>query len=342
MGQSRDLDDLQSAAFELGPDHLGHRLAVGQVRLVQGHDAGPLIQRHHAVAALGEDRLHCIGRQFGLDGLEVGDGIAIGLQGAAVQHVDQGCAAFDVTQELQSEPLALGGAGDQTGDVGHGVADLSGLDHTQVGHQGGEGIVRDLGAGGRQGRDQRGLAGGREADQRDVRHGLELQHHVAGITGDAQQGEAGGLALLRGQGRIAQSSQSAFGHHIAGALADHVGQDVALPVLDHGAVRHGQHQRLTVLAVTEVALAAVAVAGVTMRCMVVGQQRGGLAVHHQGDVAAVAAVAAVGAAEGLELLPLHRDAAMPPGAAGDMQDHAVHESCHDCLSGGPDMAHRSG
>ena len=56
----------------------------------------------------------------------------------------------------------------------------AGRDHTEVGHQRGEGVVGDLRPGRGEHGDQRGLARRREADQRDVGERLQLQDDVDG------------------------------------------------------------------------------------------------------------------------------------------------------------------
>ncbi len=90
--------------------------------------------------------------ELGEDDVEIGERVAAGLEGGAVEHVEQGGAALDVAQEGQAEALALARALDQTGHVGDRVADLPRLDHAEVRAEGGERVVGDLGPGGRQSR----------------------------------------------------------------------------------------------------------------------------------------------------------------------------------------------
>ena len=66
-----------------------------------------------------------------------------------------------VTQEVQAQTAARRGAGDEAGHVGDGVAHVAGRDDAEVGHEGGEGVVRDLGPRRGEHGDQRGLAGAR-------------------------------------------------------------------------------------------------------------------------------------------------------------------------------------
>ena len=161
MARGGDFEDLVAAGFQFRADELGHVLAVRQVHLVQGHEAGAVVQRNDFAVGPAVAHVHRVLLQLGLDDGEVGERIAVRFERAAVQHVHQGGAALDVAQEVVAQALALAGALDQAGDVGDGEADFAGLDDAQVGDEGGEGIVRDLGPGGGHRGDQAGLAGAR-------------------------------------------------------------------------------------------------------------------------------------------------------------------------------------
>ena len=93
-------------------------LRVGHVDLVERDHPRPVVQA-------------AVGLELGLDHVEVGDRVAAGLHGGAVDDVHQHAAALDVAQELLPEPLALARASDQAGHVGHGEAHLAGLDHAR-------------------------------------------------------------------------------------------------------------------------------------------------------------------------------------------------------------------
>jgi hypothetical protein len=62
--------------------------------------------------------------------------------------------------------------------------------------------------------------------------------------------------------------------------------------------------------------------------VVVVQQRGGLGVNTQDDVAAITAVAAVGTAQGLELLAVDGDTAVTAATAGYVQYYPVYKARH--------------
>ena len=149
-GESGDVEDPVSALLQGGPDDIGHLFAVWQVRLVQRNQPRPLIQRHGSVGLLalaGADSIWCVGLQLGFDRGQIPQRVPVGLQGAGVEHVDDGRAALHVAQELVAQAFAFGGPGDQSGHIGDGEAGLAGFDHSQVGHQCGERVVGDLGPG---------------------------------------------------------------------------------------------------------------------------------------------------------------------------------------------------
>ncbi len=76
---------------------------------------------------------------------------------------------------------------DEAGHVGYGegffVGRVADLDYAEIGFEGGEGVVRDLGAGGGEARDQRGFADVGVADQADVGEQAELEAIVVGFAG---------------------------------------------------------------------------------------------------------------------------------------------------------------
>ena len=234
-------------------------------------------------------------------------------------------------QELQAETLALARAGDEPGDVGDGEPELPGLHDTEVGHQGRERVVRDLGPGSRQHRHERGLAGRREPDQRDIRQGLQLEQDVEGVAGLTEQGEAGCLAASRRERLVAQATAATTGSDELRVLAHQVGQDRPVTVLDHGAGRNGQDQVATVGAVAFVAGAGLAVGRPAVGVVVEVEQRRRLGVDAQDDVPAATTVAAVGSTERLELLTLDRSHAVAAVARGDVQHDAVDEAGHGAL-----------
>ena len=123
-----------------------------------------------------------------------GSGRARSFGGAGVgdvDEVDDDRGALDVLEELDAEAVAEVSAFDEAGKVGDGegefVGEVADLDDAEVGLEGGEGVVGDLGPGGGEARDQGGLADVGIADQ-------------AGV-GEQAEFEAVGCALRR-RGRV--------------------------------------------------------------------------------------------------------------------------------------------
>ena len=242
-------------------------------------------------------------------------------------------AALDMAEELESEALALAGALDEPRHVGDGEADIAGLHDAEVGVQRREGVLGDLRPRGRDRGDQARLARGRVADQGDVGDGLELEGDFALPPGRAEQCETGGLALLRGERRVAESADAAGCRDEAHARLDEVDERLAVGVFDDRADGDRQFEALAERAGAVVAHAEPAVAGVAVRRVVVRQERRDLRVGDEDDVAAVSAVAAVRAGEGLELLAADGHASVAALARAQVERHAVDEGDHVILQG---------
>ena len=226
-GGGADREDAQATGLEVLADHVGDLVAVGDVDLVERHQARAVLEA--AVPA-----------QLVLDHVEVVERVAARLDGGGVDDVHEGRAALDVAQEVVAEAATVGGTLDQAGHVGDGERHVTGADDAEVGHQGGERVVGDLGPRARHGRDQRRLAGAREADQADVGDDLELEAHVDLVAGLAEEREAGSLALGAGQRGVAEAAATALGDDHLGAGTDHVAEDLAVEGLDQRAVGHGE------------------------------------------------------------------------------------------------------
>ena len=271
-----------------------------------------------------------VGRELGLDHLEVGQRVTARLERRAVEHVHQGRAALDVAQELQPEALALAGAGDQPRDVGDGEAHLARLDDAEVGHQRGERVVGDLRPRGGQRRDQAGLAGARVADQGHVGDRLQLQDDVAAPPGSPSSAKPGALRRGRGQRGVAEPALATGATTNRVPAPTQVDERPRRPASSTtvpsgtGSTRSAPAAPLRLSPWPGLPGRRAAVRGV-----VVVEQGGRLRVDDEHDVAAVAAVAAVRTAERLELLPVHRRAAVAAVTAGDVQDDAVDERRHD-------------
>ncbi len=304
-------------------DDLGEVLRVRDVDLVERDQPGPVGQ----VPTQGGG----VAGELVLERLHVGDRVAAGLERGAVDDVHQHRAALDVAQEVEPQAAALRRAGDQPGHVGDGEDLLPRRDDAELRHERGERVVSDLRAGRRQRRDQRRLAGRGEPEQADVGDGTQLQDQVALLAGLAEQRETGRLA---GRGRergVAQAAPAPLGGDEPGARPDEVGDDLPVGAEHDGAVGHQQLDVLGVGPRLEPTLALLAAAARGVRAVVEVQERVHPRVDDEHDGAAPPAVAAVRAAERLELLAVHRRAAVAPRPGGGVQHDAVDEPGHSYL-----------
>jgi hypothetical protein len=134
----------------------------------------------------------------------------------------------------------------------------------------------------------------------------------------AQQGEAGSFARRRREGRVAEATPATRRDHRLGTLPDQVGDDLpGVRVGDDGAVGHVQDDVGAVRARLVIAFAGLAVGGTALGLPVIVDQGRQPGVDADDHGPAVPPVAAVGATERLELLPVHRRAAVATVAALD-------------------------
>ena len=329
-----DLEHLEAELFEVGAHELREFLRLGHIDLVEDDDARALRNRDGAQRQF---QLVGVDGQLVFERLVVGDGVAVGFERGAVDHVRDDLGAFDVAQEFEAEALALGCAGDQAGHVGDRVACVAGHDDAKVRHERRERIVGDLRLGGADGGDEAGFAGRREADERHVGDGLEFEDDVALLAEFAQQREAGGAAGAVRQRRVAQTARAtrcgdeavAFVAQVGELFAGLLGRALrALRLEDDGADRHGQDQVVALGSVLGVAQAHRAVAGGAMRHEAVVEQAVGVAGRLEDDRSAVAAVAAVGAGQRLVFLSFDAGGAVAAVAALDMDGHSIHKITH--------------
>ena len=92
-----------------------------------------------------------------------------------VHHVQQQPGALQMAQKQMAQACAFGRTLNQTWQIGHHKALLRAhTHHTQVGVQGGEGVIGNAWAGVGDGGDQRGLARIGQAEQADIGQNFEL------------------------------------------------------------------------------------------------------------------------------------------------------------------------
>ena len=196
VGGGGDHEDLQPHALEFRADKLRQLPGFGQVGLVENDHPGALLDRDNTQGQL--QLIRVLG-QLVLQSVVVADRVPVRLQGGAVNHMGDDLGSFNVAKELQTQTLALRGTGYQPGNVGHGEPLIPGLDHTQIGNQGGEGVIGDFGLCRAHGCHQAGLAGTGEAHQGHIRYRLEFQDQVPVLTRFTQEGESGCAPGLIGQ-----------------------------------------------------------------------------------------------------------------------------------------------
>ena len=310
LGGGGDLEEGQALSLHVGPQGLQPAPVGGNVHLVARHQHGPVLQ---AGAVL---------RKLGLDGLKIGHRVPA-LGAGHVHHVDEQAAPVDVPQKVVAQAGALGGALDDAGDVGQNEGHpLLHVHHPQVGEQGGEVVVGDLGPGLAHHGEQGGLAHVGEAHQAHVGQELELQDHVPALAGQARLGEAGHLPGGGGEVLVAPAAVAPPGQHEAVGLG-HVADDLLrLRVPHHRAPGHLDDQVRPVLAGAALALAVHAVFRHVL-ALVPEVHQGGL----QDHAAPPAAVAAVGAAGGHVLLPVEGHRAVAAVARLDCDAGGIHKGC---------------
>ncbi len=238
-----------------------------------------------------------------VDDLVVLDRVAVLEATGEVDDVQQQCRALDVAQELVAQALALCGALDEAGDVCHDEGAVVAVDHAQVGHQGGKGIVRDLGARSAHAGDEARLAHGGHADERGVCHKLHLELDPALVCRLAQLGEGRGAARRSDEVRVAAAAVSTLEGADALAVVGEVrdlldGVHVLVQQADDRAHGHLEDEVLAMGAVTARTLAMRAALRLEMVLVAVVDQAGDGAVSLEDNGAAVAAVAAVRSALG--------------------------------------------
>ena len=226
-----------------------------------------------------------------------------------------------------AQARALACALDDAGDVGHDEADaVLHIDNPQVGKEGGEVVVGDLGLCPADHAEKGALAHVGEADEPHVREELQLQDHVVPLPREAALGEAGGLPGGGGEVGVAPAALAAAAED-EGLVSGHVLDDlVCLRVPDQGAPGNPDGEGFAVLAAFALALAVHAGLGRIFALVAEVHEGGEVVVHLQDDVAAAAAVAAVGSPGGDVFLPVEGDAPVP-AVPGPHRDPCFVDEC---------------
>ena len=155
-----------SAAARAATAVTHRRSSVNRVDLVGGDDLR--LRRERRLKEL----------QLATHRVEIVDRIAA-ARARDVDQVHEHLRALEVPQELMAEAQAAMRAFNQPGHVGDDEAAIvAQADDAEVRGQRGERVVRDLRTRGRDARDQRRLAGVREADEADVGEQLQLEPQI--------------------------------------------------------------------------------------------------------------------------------------------------------------------
>ena len=199
-----------------------------------------------------------------------------------------------MAQELDAQAVAQVRAFDETGDIGHHeTAEIRELHHPKVGFEGSEGVVGNLRAGGRDARNEGGLAGVGETDQAHVGQEFQFEAEAFLIAGAAGFVLGGRLVGGGGEARVALAAFAAARHREAFAGLGEIVEALAGGfVVDHGADGHLDVERAALGAGPLAALAVTAALGLVLG--VEAELEQGVLVDggDQHDVAAAAAIAA--------------------------------------------------
>ena len=174
------------------------------------------------------------------------------------------------------------------------------LDDAEVRLKGRERVVGDLGAGGRNDRQERGLAGVRLPDETDVGDELELQLELADHAFLARLPLARGLVGGRREERIALPASPALRDHEFLAVLQYLGDDLpGLGLAQDRARRHGHDDVRPGTPALVRAHAVLAALGHPVVAVGVVEQGREVRVAAHDHAAAAAAIAAVGATHGV-------------------------------------------
>ena len=201
-------------------------------------------------------------------------------------------------------------------------------------------VVRDLGPGCADGRDEGGLAHIGEADQAHISDQLQLQRHLDVLAGHTGLSKLGDLAGRRCKMCVAIAAAAALCDGDGGVVGQVRNDQPALRVLDHGAQRHLDDEVLGILAVAEACAALAALVGGVLALITEVHQSGEVVVHDEDDVAAPAAVAAVRAASGHELLTMEAHCAVA-ALAGMEPDGGDVDKIGLCCHTGPPVLRKN-
>ena len=246
-----------------------------------------------------------------------------------VDEVHEYLGALDVSQESIAESVTFVRPLDQARDVGDDEATVvAQADDTQVGREGGEGIVRDLGAGRRDSRDQRGFSRIGKADQADVSEQLELEAEELLFTALTRLGASRRAIGGADEASVAATTAASARHEHALPFLREIGEQTrfALVLLVHE--RADGHRHVEVVRTLSCSIGSLAV--LATPCLEVGVKAEvdeGVLRGDGGDVnrAARSSIATVWPAARHELLAAKAQAAIATGSGDDVDVDFVDE-----------------
>ena len=245
--------------------------------------------------------------QLAANDVEILDRIAAGLP-RHVDEMNQHFRAFDVTQELVTQAMAVVRALDQTGDVGHDeVAVAAERHHAEIRCQRGERIIRNLRLGRGDHRNQRGLAGVGKSDQAHIREQLQRQVQFELFTHLTRLHFARRAIRGRREVRVAKPAAPALREEHALAGGGEIGHLIELAALrilpiDQRADGNGDVEILAAASAAQGAGAIAAALRLVVRIELEVHERVAVRIGHRVHRTANAAVAAIGAAARNEFL----------------------------------------
>ena len=235
-----------------------------------------------------------------------------------------------MTQKSVSEPPSIGGTLDETGDVGDDeLKVVLESDDTEVRFKSCEGVIGNLGLGGRDPGDERRLTHIGKADEGHIGHQLEFEIEPLFLAHLTLFGEGRSSPDIRKEPGIALAAASSGCRHPAIAVMDQIGQHLAVEVVDHGALRDINDQIVSTGSVLLLSLPVHSTLGTAVRMVLKCQQGRDVAVGDEPDISAFAAISAIRTALGNMGFSSERHAARTAVAALDIQLALVDESRHN-------------
>ena len=153
-----------------------------------------------------------------------------------INEMKEGGGAVDVAKESVAEALAVGGTFDKAGDVSDKEVLIVDSRDAELGSEGREGIIGNLGTSVRNARKEGGLAGVWQTDEANISEELQLESRLEGIARFANFGNERGLTSGRFEVGIAKTAVAALGNDSFLLVDGKVGEDFFV-ALDNSADR---------------------------------------------------------------------------------------------------------